>query len=90
MAAALLWQSWDGLAIVRPNFCKASKIDQFGVNFKVRVVVDNCVVPPYRKITGKIVVETSFPIRHEGNNLYFKIHVPFTTIMHNLRVYQCA
>ncbi len=51
---------------VRFNFSRAGKIDQFGVNFKVRIVVDNDVIRPYRKITGKIVVETRFPIKHKG------------------------
>jgi len=51
---------------VRTSFFRAGKIEQFGVNFKVKILVDNEVVRPFRKITGKVVIETRFPISHNG------------------------
>lgn len=51
---------------VRLSFCKAGKVDQFGANFKVRILADNEVVRPFKKISGKVVIESRFPLKHKG------------------------
>lgn len=50
----------------RLDLSRPGRFEQFGVNFKTRILVDSDVIRPYKKISGKIDVETRFPIKHKG------------------------
>ncbi|CAL8111568.1 unnamed protein product [Orchesella dallaii] len=56
----------------RHKYTRPSKVSQFGSNFKVQIIVDNDVVRPFRKISGTVIIETKFPIKHQGLLIQFE------------------
>ncbi|CAL8110879.1 unnamed protein product [Orchesella dallaii] len=77
---------------VRTSFYRPGKIERFGANFKVRILVDNETIRPFRKITGKLVIETRFPISHKGIQIQFEAlcSLKYTTKFDNLTTFHQA
>lgn len=67
-----------GRAAIRRNYAWKEKTEYFGVDLKTEVIVESEVVEPGAKIKGHLVIDTKFPIEHDGEYSFtFKMYIQY-------------
>lgn len=60
-----------GLKGVRKYYAKKAKTEYFGVDMKTDITVDTDTVGPCSIIKGHLLIDTKFPIEHDGMSFRF-------------------
>ncbi|CAL8111570.1 unnamed protein product [Orchesella dallaii] len=55
-----------GKGTIRRNYTWKAKAEYFGIDLKTNLEVDCDTVKPFSKITGHLIIDTKFPIEHDG------------------------
>lgn len=59
----------DTIATLKRDYALKAKAEYFGVDFKSDITVESEVVEPCSTIKGHLLIDTKFPIEHDGKQI---------------------